>query len=659
MVGESSFSHRSQELSYLAGAPIYQDYILSLNSEEICSRPKFIAAGVSKFDVEQGELGDCWLLAAISCLTLTPQLLERVIPFDQSFERSAYAGVFRFRFWKFGEWIEVIVDDRLPTYQGRLLYLHSSDPTEFWVALLEKAYAKFYGSYYNLHGGVTAQALQDLTGGIIQSFGLLKQEPMAIYQVLNYSVPRSTLLAASILIDNKQQLRLRNGLITQHAYSITGLAKVHIKTGEVLLVRLRNPWGKGEWNGPWSDRSWEWDSLSNRDRDVLSVRIRNDGEFWMSFEDFVNNFTNLDLVHIGPDDWMSENMLHSKKPWRAVMARRRWRSGFNAGGSLSHKDTSSMNPQFRIHIPRQVSPKCHVVISLTQKYEPHIKHLHSSHKPQPNSLQPIGFAIYEVPIHFTRLTQNYMANNKPLDITSLSSTRENVTFFTLPAGEFVVMPFTKLPNCDASFILRILTDEQINIEEVNEDNLIYKDLLFTEKSSKYPQMSNGNTGMSMLTKLQHRYPMELDALTLQKIIRIHSKNGLTLCEKPSLELCKYLVMLKDPTITGKISLVEIPGILQMLQFWRSVFIKFDKCKSGNTTSYNMRTMLYDAGLTVSNKVMECLIIRYGKDTVLSLENFILALVKIYLSHERYRYIEKKSRDTSLSLEEIMLMTIYS
>ena len=63
---------------------------------EISDSAKMFASGATRFDINQGSLGDCWLLAAIANLTLCKPLFDKVVPSTQSFEDD-YAGIFHFR----------------------------------------------------------------------------------------------------------------------------------------------------------------------------------------------------------------------------------------------------------------------------------------------------------------------------------------------------------------------------------------------------------------------------------------------------------------------------------------------------------------------------------------------------------------------------------
>lgn len=63
---------------------------------EICDDPQFFVEGYSRFDVQQGELGDCWLLAAAANLTQDSKLFFRVVCDDNSFDED-YCGIFHFR----------------------------------------------------------------------------------------------------------------------------------------------------------------------------------------------------------------------------------------------------------------------------------------------------------------------------------------------------------------------------------------------------------------------------------------------------------------------------------------------------------------------------------------------------------------------------------
>lgn len=153
---------------------------------DIFDDPHFFVEGVSAKDIRQGSDSDCWFLSALATLcSMEPaqDLIERVCV-----ARDEEVGVYGFVLYRDGEWISVIVDDKLylrkadyedsdqtvraiwednririnsaaeyrKEFQSNsraLYYAQSTHPDETWVPLLEKAFAKAHGDYSAIEYG--------------------------------------------------------------------------------------------------------------------------------------------------------------------------------------------------------------------------------------------------------------------------------------------------------------------------------------------------------------------------------------------------------------------------------------------------------------------------------------------------------------------------
>ncbi|XP_067353133.1 calpain-2 catalytic subunit-like isoform X1 [Channa argus] len=424
---------------------------------ELCTDPQFIVNGATRTDVCQGALGDCWLMAAMASLTLDPQILNRVVPTGQSFT-SQYVGIFHFQLWRFGQWVDVVVDDRLPTRDGKLLFNHSAQKKEFWSALLEKAYAKVNGSYEALIGGSSIEGFEDFTGGISESYDL-KEAPPFLFNIMRKALQLGSLLSCDISISSDKEVEkvTDQKLVKGHAYSITAVEQVHYCGSLVELLRIRNPWGYREWTGAWSDKSKEWDQVLPEEKQKLNYSAE-DGEFWMSYKEFLLQYSSLKICNLTPDTLCSDQV----GCWNWAVFEGEWKVGSTAGGCSNYPKTFCLNPQFFIRLedvdddPHDGVDGCTILISLMQK----------DTRKKREELSNIGFVIHKVPDEYKgrtniRLGPDILLKRNPVArIKIFRNLREVCERFKLPPGDYVLIPSTFEPNHGGTFILRVFTEKE-------------------------------------------------------------------------------------------------------------------------------------------------------------------------------------------------------
>ncbi|XP_011494176.1 PREDICTED: calpain-A isoform X2 [Ceratosolen solmsi marchali] len=672
---------------------------------EIADNPQLFVEGYSRFDVQQGELGDCWLLAAVANLTLHPHLFFQIVPEDQSFNDN-YAGIFHFRFWQYGKWVDVVIDDRLPTYDGRLLYLRSAEDNEFWSALLEKAYAKLHGSYEALKGGSTCEAMEDFTGGVTEMYEM-DETPPNLFSILLKAYERNSLMGCSIEPDpNILEANTPQGLIRGHAYSITKVKYVDIQTpgqsGKIPLLRLRNPWGnEAEWNGAWSDGSPEWRFIPDYEKEELGLTFDIDGEFWMSFQDFKHYFTRLEICNLNPDSLTEDDLNAGKKKWEMSVFEGEWVRGVTAGGCRNFLETFCHNPQYRITLeyPDEDDDKCTVIVALMQKNRRQQKRVGAD-------CLTIGFAIYHLenpdyvpkPIDINFFKYNASAARSP----SFINLREVSCRFKLPPGVYCIIPSTFDPNEEAEFLLRIFSENKSTLEE-NDEEVGIGDVDDTVQPE--PVDRNEDKVREFFRKLAGD-DMEVDWMELKEILDYAMRKELParhsearkpeppqedgsfidtiisllcgiICNKEqdnktdveletheqgfSKDVCRSMVAMLDKDHSGKLGFEEFKTLWNDIRSWRAIFRLYDRDGTGYMSAFELREALNRAGYRLNNHVLNILVHRYGtQEGMIAFDDYIMCAIKLKSMIDIFR--EKDPRHTNLAtftMEEWIEKTLYS
>ncbi|XP_069624471.1 calpain-13-like isoform X1 [Ranitomeya imitator] len=467
-----------------------QDKLLSIKWKrptDLQRDARFLVDGASRFDIMQGEIGDCWVLSVVGALTLHRKFLANVIPSDQGYTYK-YTGIFHFRFWQFGEWVDVVVDDRLPMLNGNFVFVQPRVSNEFWPSLLEKAYAKLRGSYQNLHWGVISEAMVDFTGGVPMYFNITKS-PFELQNVILGAARSGSLMGCATQGNlSAGNIELPSGLIKGHAYTVTDSKKIEYKNRLEDIIRIWNPWGHSEWNGRWSDKAPQWERVCHEIKKKLNTD-KNDGEFWMSCEDFMQNYVKVYICNHTPTylDFGGPQYV-----WKTTSYYNQWVRGGTAGGCGSTEDMWK-NPQFIIIIPESQGPRMgkNLTVAVMQSL--------SNERKYNTSWLPIGFAFCKVTDKDAKTgTQQQYSQNHATEtvIQGAKPVREITGSFTAQPGTYVILPFTQHKGQESMFLLRIFIKTSQIAESPEMEPMMSEKKREVRSSSVPSQFSDSATMLS-------------------------------------------------------------------------------------------------------------------------------------------------------------------
>jgi hypothetical protein len=279
---------------------------------------KLVGGAIAPGDIDQGNLGDCWFLSAMAALAEDTEKVKDIFRHPTTEEdmlREHAAGAFRVTINKHGWWHHLVLDDLIPhTCSGFAFAGNAQDPTELWVALLEKAYARVHGNYNSIVSGDPVEGLADLTGYPYRNIADPKKGGDKLFhELVEYDKKGYMITMSTAGTDESDYMggekggggkkgksinkKLEDaGLTPGHAFSV--LQAKHFPEEKLMLLQIRNPWGNAtEWNGAWGDKSPLWDKHP-KVRAACNFTAEEDGSFWMQWTDALQYFDGVGVCFV-------------------------------------------------------------------------------------------------------------------------------------------------------------------------------------------------------------------------------------------------------------------------------------------------------------------------------------------------------------------------
>ena len=128
------------------------------------------------------------------------------------------------------------------------------------------------------------------------------------------------------------------GIVQGHAFSILKL----VEADGVKLICIRNPHGRGEWKGDWSDDSDLWTS---RMKNVTGQKeFLEDGIFWMDFNDFVDEFDTIYVCRVYNED----------NGWYCTLTNGKWEGEYAEGVPTKENPRAKLekNPNYSLTVSK-------------------------------------------------------------------------------------------------------------------------------------------------------------------------------------------------------------------------------------------------------------------------------------------------------------------